>query len=224
MLSSPTSRTVRAALRDLHTLFWIAKFLYGTNSPEELADKGAFSQEELKLFKKSEDFLWAVRCHLHFITGREDDRLVFERQAELAERLGYTSRGRPAPGRTLHEHYFLVAKDVGDLTRIFCASLEAKEMKEAAGLRGVLRRLLPAKPRKLQGWLQFRIDANRINIASEDVFEHDPVDMIRLFALADENDLEIHPDALKAVRRNLVRIDHDGARPIRRPMRSSSPC
>lgn len=205
----PDVKNGKGGLRDLHTLFWIAKFLYGTNSPEELADKGAFSQEELKLFKKSEDFLWAVRCHLHFITGREDDRLVFERQAELAERLGYTSRGRLRQVERFMKHYFLVAKDVGDLTRIFCASLEAKEMKEAAGLRGVLRRLLPAKPRKLQGWLQFRIDANRINIASEDVFEHDPVDMIRLFALADENDFEIHPDALKAVRRNLSAIDHE---------------
>src|SRR5439155_880482 len=78
----PDVKNGKGGLRDLHTLFWIAKFLYGTNSPEELADKGAFSQDELRLFKKSEDFLWAVRCHLHFLTGRGDDRLVFERQPE----------------------------------------------------------------------------------------------------------------------------------------------
>jgi [protein-PII] uridylyltransferase len=203
----PDVKNGKGGLRDLHTLFWIAKFLYGTNSPEELADKGAFSQDELKLFKKSEDFLWAVRCHLHFITGRGDDRLVFERQAELAERLGYTSRGRLRQVERFMKHYFLVAKDVGDLTRIFCASLEAKEMKEAAGLRGMLRKFMPAKPRKLQGWPRFRVDANRINIVKDDAFESDPVDMIRLFSLADENDLEIHPDALKAMRRSLSAID-----------------
>jgi [protein-PII] uridylyltransferase len=203
----PDVKNGKGGLRDLHTLFWIAKFIYGTNSPEELAEKGAFSQDELKLFKKSEDFLWAVRCHLHFITGRGDDRLVFERQAELAERLGYSSRGRLRHVERFMKHYFLVAKDVGDLTRIFCASLEAKEMKEAAGLRGMFRRLMPARPSKLQGWPQFRVDANRVNIAKDKAFENDPVDMIRLFALADENDLEIHPDALKAVRRNLAAID-----------------
>jgi [protein-PII] uridylyltransferase len=207
----PDVKNGKGGLRDLHTLFWIAKFLYGTNSPEELAGKGAFSYDELKVFTKSEDFLWAVRCHLHFITGRGDDRLLFERQAELAERLGYASRGRLRHVERFMKHYFLVAKDVGDLTRIFCASLEAREMKEAAGLRGVFRRLMPPKQQKLQGWPQFRVDANRINIADEKAFDVDPVNMIRLFALADENDFEIHPDALKAVRRGLAKID-DGIR------------
>jgi [protein-PII] uridylyltransferase len=205
----PDVKNGKGGLRDLHTLFWIAKFVYGTNSPEELADKGAFSHDELKLFTKSENFLWAVRCHLHFMTGRGDDRLVFERQAELAERLGYTSRGGLRHVERFMKHYFLVAKDVGDLTRIFCASLEAREMKEAAGLRGVLRRLMPAKQRKLQGWPQFRVDSNRINLANEKAFDTDPVDIIRLFALADENDFEIHPDALKAVRRSLSTIGEE---------------
>jgi [protein-PII] uridylyltransferase len=205
----PDVKNGKGGLRDLHTLFWIAKFIHGTNSPEELANKGAFSRDELKLFKKSEDFLWAVRCHLHFITGRSDDRLVFERQAELAERLGYTSRGRLRHVERFMKHYFLVAKDVGDLTRIFCASLEAQEMKEEAGLRGMFRKLLPRRPRMLQGWPQFRVDANRINIADEPAFAGDPVNLIRLFALADENGLEVHPDALKAVRRGLTAIDDD---------------
>ena len=62
-------------------------------SPEELAEKGAFSRDDLKRFQKSEDFLWAVRCHLHFIAKRGEDKLSFDRQGELAERLGYKSHG-----------------------------------------------------------------------------------------------------------------------------------
>src|SRR4029079_6923797 len=103
-----------------------------------------------------------------------------------ARRLGYAARGGMRHVERFMKHYFLVAKDVGDLTRIFCASLEASEMKEAAGFRGVLRRLMPVKTRKLDKWPQFRVDSNRINIVESAVFAADPVDMVRLFAIADE--------------------------------------
>jgi [protein-PII] uridylyltransferase len=205
----PDVKNGKGGLRDLHSLFWIAKFIYGATSLEELAQKGLFSKDELRVFRKSEDFLWAVRCHLHFITGRGDDRLVFERQPELAERLGYSARGRLRPVERFMKHYFLVAKDVGDLTRIFCASLEAAEMKDAAGFRGVVRKLMPEKSRRLQGFPQFRIHSNRINVVSEDAFERQPVDMMRLFALADQHDLGIHPDALKALRRSLPALGRE---------------
>jgi len=208
-LVEPDVKNGKGGLRDLHTLFWIAKFLSGANSTRELAEKGVFTRDELALFEKSEDFLWAVRCHLHFLAKRAEDRLSFDRQPDLAERLGYKAHAGLRHVERFMKHYFLVAKDVGDLTRIFSASLEAREMKATPVFGRVFGRFAARRPGVIEGAPDFRIEANRLTVADEEVLVKTPIDMIRLFALAAEKHLEIHPDALKAVRRNLSRIGKD---------------
>jgi [protein-PII] uridylyltransferase len=208
-LVEPDVKNGKGGLRDLHTLFWIAKFLSGANSTKELAEKGVFTREELALFEKSEDFLWAVRCHLHFVAKRAEDRLSFDRQPDLAERLGYKAHGGLKHVERFMKHYFLVAKDVGDLTRIFSASLEARQMKATPVFGRVLGRFSARRSGAIAWAPDFRIEANRLTVVDEEVLISAPVNMIRLFALAAEKDLEIHPDALKAVRRNLARINKE---------------
>ncbi|NMD06374.1 MAG: [protein-PII] uridylyltransferase, partial [Phyllobacteriaceae bacterium] len=202
----PDLKDGKGGLRDLHTLFWIAKFLFDANTPEELADKGAFSRDDLKRFQKAEDFLWAVRCHLHFIAKRGEDKISFDRQGELAERLGYKGHAGLKHVERFMKHYFLVAKEVGDLTRIFCASLEAKHLKEPRSLTKMIGRLMPRGKTKTPG-KGFRNDAGRLNLASESVFRDDPVNLIRIFKFAAEQGMEIHPDALRLVRGSLRLID-----------------
>ncbi|QPC43421.1 [protein-PII] uridylyltransferase [Kaustia mangrovi] len=206
-LVEPDVKDGKGGLRDLHTLFWIAKFVYGTDSPSALVKAGVFTRAEYRRFKKREDFLWAVRCHLHFMTGRGDDRLSFDRQAELAERLGYTARGRLRHVERFMKHYFLVAKDVGDLTRIFCAVLEAQEMKKAPTMSRMLLRLRRRAGRGFKESDAFRLDAGRITVAHDEVFREDPVNLLRLFHLACRYNTAIHPHALKLVRRSLWLID-----------------
>ena len=82
-------------MRDLHTLFWIAKYFYRVPHRDELVKVGVFSKAELALFRKAEDFLWAVRCHLHFLTGRAEERLSFDVQREMAKGASATP---PIPG------------------------------------------------------------------------------------------------------------------------------
>ncbi len=199
----------KGGLRDLHTLFWIAKFLYDTNSPEELADKGAFTHEELSRFQKCEDFLWAVRCHLHFISGRGEDRLSFDRQSELASRLGYQSHAGLKNVERFMKHYFLIAKEVGDLTRIFCASLEAQQVKDIPVLSRVMGRFRPKPVVKIPQNKNFQIESGRLNLVKPSVFRDDPVNLLRLFSVASTHSAEIHPDALKTVRKSLSLIDKE---------------
>jgi [protein-PII] uridylyltransferase len=199
----PDLKDGKGGLRDLHTLFWIAKFIFNANSTAELADKGAFTKVELASFKKCEDFLWAVRCHLHFVAKRGEDKLSFDRQAELAERLGYKSHHGLKSVERFMKHYFLVAKDVGDLTRIFCASLEAKQFKEAPSLSRMLGRLIPRKSGALRGTKLFKLETGRISVVDENIFAQDPVNMLRIFKQASETGFEIHPDALKVIRNNV---------------------
>ena len=205
-LVEPNVKEGKGGLRDLHTLFWIAKYFYHIRDPADLVKLGVLSRQEYKLFQKADDFLWAVRCHMHFLTGKAEERLSFDIQREIAECLGY----QPHPGLSAVErfmkHYFLVAKDVGDLTRIFCATLEDQQAKEAPGLTAVISRFT-RRTRKIAGTLDFLEDRGRITIADPDVFKRDPVNLIRLFHIADINGLEFHPDALKQVTRSLKLVN-----------------
>ena len=101
----------------------------------ELVAAGLFSHREFALFSRCEEFLWAVRCHLHFLTGRAEERLSFDLQRAMAERLGYAARAGQADVERFMKHYFLVAKDVGDLTAIVCAALEERHAKPTPGAR-----------------------------------------------------------------------------------------
>jgi [protein-PII] uridylyltransferase len=207
----PDLKDGKGGLRDLHTLFWIAKFIFNANSPDELAEKGAFSKIELARFLKCEDFLWAVRCHLHFIAKRGEDRLSFDRQTELAGRLKYKSHGGLKAVERFMRHYFLIAKDVGDLTRIFCASLEQKHFKDAPSISRMIAKFLPKREHAIKLGKDFKIENGRLTVSDEHVFEHDPVNIMRIFKLSGDRLMEVHPDALKLIRKSFRLID-DGLR------------
>ncbi|KGF67055.1 protein-PII uridylyltransferase [Hoeflea sp. BAL378] len=205
-LVEPNVKEGKGGLRDLNTLFWIAKYFYHIRNTEELVGLGVLSRREFNLFVKAEDFLWAVRCHMHFLTGKAEERLSFDIQRDIASGLGYQDHPGLSAVERFMKHYFLVAKDVGDLTRIFCAGLEDQQAKQAPGLTGVISRFAN-RPRKIPGTLDFLEDKGRITLADADVFKRDPVNIIRLFHLADIRGLEFHPDALKRVTRSLRMIN-----------------
>ena len=145
-LVEPNVKDGKGGLRDLHTLFWIAKYVYRVHDVEELIERGVFDQDELKLFRRCEDFLWSVRCHMHFLTGRAEERLSFDIQREIAVRLGYTEHPGLKDVERFMKHYFLIAKDVGDLTAILCAALEDQQAKPAPVLSRMMAKLPPARP------------------------------------------------------------------------------
>ncbi|NMG37904.1 [protein-PII] uridylyltransferase [Chelativorans sp. ZYF759] len=207
-LVEPNVKDGKGGLRDLHTLFWIGKYHYRVRSGEELVDKGVFTRREYLQFRKAEDFLWAVRCHMHFLTGRPEERLHFDIQREIAERLGYTRHPGLSAVERFMKHYFLTAKTVGDLTRIFCAALEEEQAKDVPGFNRIFLSF-SRRRRKIAGSGDFVTDNHRINAIDEEVFARDPVNLLRLFWLADRHGLEYHPEVLKLVTRSLKLIDRD---------------
>jgi [protein-PII] uridylyltransferase len=129
-------------------------------------------------------------------------------QREIAVRLGYTSHPGMQDVERFMKHYFLVAKDVGDLTAILCAKLEDEQAKPAPVLSRMVARLRPGtKRRRVPDSDDFIIDNNRINLAAPDVFKHDPVNLIRIFQLAQRNNLAFHPDAMRTVTRSLKLVN-----------------
>jgi len=207
-LVEPNVKDGKGGLRDLHTLFWIAKYVYRVRKPEELIERGVFDQDEYNLFRRCEDFLWSVRCNMHFLAGRAEERLSFDIQRDIAVRLGYVEHPGLKDVERFMKHYFLTAKHVGDLTAILCADLEERQAKPAPVLSRVIARLRPAQTRRsLSETDDFIIDNNRINLARADVFRRDPVNLIRLFHLAQKHNLAIHPEAMRAATRSLKLID-----------------
>ncbi len=203
----PNVKDGKGGLRDLHTLHWMAKYLYGEGVGQQAIEAGIFTRAEVATYRRCESFLWTVRCFLHFTTGRAEERLTFELQPIIAEKLGYrSSRGLRGVERFM-KHYFLVAKDVGDLTTILCNALEIQQLKTAPGLNRLLNPLSWRTRRQIRARTDFRIDNDRINVADKEVFKRDPVNLIRLFAQAEHTDAFLHPDTIRLIRQSLGLID-----------------
>ena len=200
-LVEPNVKDGKGGLRDLNTLFWIAKYVYKAGTAEERVAAGLFTPDEAQTFERCEEFLWRVRCHLHFATGRAEERLGFDAQRIVAQRLGYKARTGLSGVERFMKSYFSIAKQVGDLTAIVCAGLEARHAKKRPMLDRVLGTL-----RRRRGGLEstdFRIDNDRITLARLDAFQRDPVNLVRVFWLADRHNLALHPDVSRLVTRSL---------------------
>ena len=189
----PNIKEGKGGLRDLHTLFWIVKHRYGFNHARAYVEAGVFTAEQRNAFRRALEFFWTVRCHLHFVTGRAEERLSFDLQPELAKRLGYGGRVNHTSVERFMKRYFLVAREVGALTRVLCAKLEADQAKNAP--QG-LQRLLPGG-RKRSAAVEpgFVIEGGRLNLETPDVL-NDPVNLLRLFEIADKRNVDVHPEAL----------------------------
>ncbi|HVU31042.1 MAG TPA: [protein-PII] uridylyltransferase, partial [Sphingomicrobium sp.] len=197
----PNVKDGKGGLRDLHALYWIGKYVHGVERPADLVGAGLLTAAEFRRFDRAERFFWAVRCHLHLLAGRAEERLSFDYQRQIAEIMNYADRPGKSAVERFMQFYFLNAKTVGDLTGLFLAQLD-----EQLGKKG-FRFALPTirrRPKRLGG---FVLDRGRISIPSDDFFRSDPVRMLELFALAAREQLEIHPTAMRAATRDAVLID-----------------
>ncbi|MEJ6403933.1 [protein-PII] uridylyltransferase [Yoonia sp. 2307UL14-13] len=198
----PNVKEGKGGLRDLQSLFWISKYVNDVQDAADLIDLGVFTQDEFETFIKAQDFLWAVRCHLHLIAGRAMDQLTFDLQVEVANAMGYTDQG----GRRGVEHfmqaYFRHATKVGELTRIVLTALEANHTKAEPMLVRLLTRRKRAKP-------PYAIKQNRLTVADEKAFFDDKLNMLRIFEEALRTGTLLHPDAMRLLSANLDLIDDD---------------
>lgn len=197
----PNVKEGKGGLRDLHALFWIGKYAYNVRTAADLVEVGLLTRAEYRQFHRAENFLWAVRCHLHAIAGRAEDRLTFDVQREIAERMRYADRPGKSRVERFMQFYFLQAKTIGDLSGVFLAHLDEKFA--ARGRRFGLPSLRRSN-RKLNG---FVLDRGRIALPSDDFFATDPVRLIELFALADKHALEVHPLAMRVATRDAKLAD-----------------
>ncbi len=197
----PNVKEGKGGLRDLHTLYWIGKYLHHVRDVSELVGVGLLTPAEYRAFRRAENFFWAVRCHLHTITGRAEDRLTFDLQREVAARMQFADRPGKSAVERFMQYFFLQAKRVGHLTGLFLSQLEEQSARRSP--RGLLAGFR-ARRRMVKGYILF---GGRINVPSDDWFAQDPVRLLEIFVLADANGLELHPDAMRLAVRDARLVD-----------------
>jgi [protein-PII] uridylyltransferase len=189
----PNIKDGKGGLRDLQTLFWIGKFAHQVGDASELVDKGLFTAQEYRQFQRAQNHLWSVRVNLHDLAGRAEERLTFDVQRELADRMAYANRPGTAAVERFMRHYFLTARAVGSLTALFLAHLEESHARSAWMPR------LGRRPSRLNG---FRLVRGKIEAPSDSFFVEDPVRLVELFQLAATQGHEIHPMTLRQAARD----------------------
>ncbi len=204
-LAEPDLKEGKGGLRDIHVIGWLHRALYGKPLSEAARRGGVFRAEDIASLTRAERFLLSLRAHLHDLRGRADERLTFDIQPMLAERLGYAARGDMSAAERMMKHYFVTAVEIGRLTRIFWARVEEENAK-------LLDRAPAALPKALTsdeagGSLNLRIRNGRLDFASAAAAGRTPLDLFRYFrAFAKRPDIDFHPEALALISRSAVGV------------------
>lgn len=193
----PNVKDGKGGLRDLHTLYWIGKYIHKVRSAADLVEVGLLTSQEYKSFRRAEAFMLAVRCHAHIITGRAEDRLTFDLQREIAQRMNFTDRPGKSSVERFMQFYFIQARRVGSLTGVFLAHID--EQFAAKRARKGFFAGFTARPRMLKG---YKVFGGKIAAPSSDWFQKDPVRLIEIFQLAEAEQLEIHPETMRQADRD----------------------
>jgi len=195
-LLEPNIKEGKGGLRDLQTLVWLTRHLYDTRSWNDLVTHDVLTRPGLNSFLRARRFFWTVRCHLHYFSGRAEERLTFDLQPKVAEALGYRDRPRSSGVERFMKRYYLVAKEVGSVTRIVCAALEEQFKRKP---RFGLPRFGPTR-RRING---FFVQGNRLALDNPGLFAERPLAMLEFFHIAQARDLDYQPTALSALARSL---------------------
>ncbi|GAA4642689.1 [protein-PII] uridylyltransferase [Pontixanthobacter gangjinensis] len=193
----PNVKDGKGGLRDLHTLYWIGKYIHKVRSAADLIEVGLLTKQEYRSFRRAESFMLAVRCHLHIMTGRAEDRLTFDLQREVATRMNFADRPGKSSVERFMQFYFIQARRVGSLTGVFLAHID-QEFAEKRARKGFFAGFT-SRSRMHKG---YKISGGKIAAPGDDWFQKDPVRLIEIFQIAESEGLEIHPDTMRQADRD----------------------
>ncbi|MDB5375995.1 MAG: bifunctional uridylyltransferase/uridylyl-removing protein [Rubritepida sp.] len=203
-LVEPHVKEGRGGLRDLQTLYWLARYAFGVRRMHELAGPespggGLLTDGEVRAIARAWDFLWTLRFHLHYVTGRAEERLTFDLQPVIAARMGYTRHGAQDGAERLMKHLFLTSREVVRLSRVLEPAIERAALGPPATRKGGDEGLATLG-------LAFA-DGKLVAAPPDRDFSREPVLMLRMVKAARDRNLEIHPLAIRALIRHSRQAD-----------------
>ncbi len=182
----PNVKSSPGGLRDIQTIGWVAKRHFGTDTLDELVAHGFLTREELRKLIAGQNFLWKVRFGLHMLTGRREDRLLFDHQIKLARLFGYEDATFTLAVEQLMQKYYRTVMDVSLLNEMLLQLFREAILTQSA----------PPVPINAR----FRIRNDYLEAANPDVFARHPSALLELFAL-----LQQHPQ-VRGVRAETIRL------------------
>jgi [protein-PII] uridylyltransferase len=193
----PNLKESPGGLRDLQTILWIYNRRYGVRSFRDMADQQLIDKDEYRILIRARNILWRMRCGLHLITQRHEDRLLFDTQRKLAEEFGYQDSPTHLAVEQLMKRYYRTAQQVIYLNEVLLASYRVTHNK----------RLSLTGGKTLDK--NFVLKNKMIEQRNNKVFEQDPSAMIKLFNLMQEHKITvIHPDTIRSIRANLSQVNN----------------
>jgi len=195
-LMEPDIKESKGGLRDAQAVFWMAKAWYGTENHSSLIELGALSPTELTHLNTARDFLWKCRAGLHLAMKRATDRLGFEQQAMLADRLGYkTDKHHPAVELFMKDyfrHAGRIARVSGMLYRHFQEQLHPQYFSFEHNLED-----------------GFTLEGQRVGIQHANIFKDNPIRLLNIFHLSQLDHRHLSSQASRQIRADVMLIDDD---------------
>ena len=193
----PNVKTGPGGLRDIQTIAWVAKRHFGASSLDELLTHGFLSFTELRKLKQAQSFLWKVRFGLHVLTGRREDRLLFDHQIKLAQMFGYEDASYTLAVEQFMQRYYRTVMDVILLNELLLQLFREAILTETAPPR-------PLSPR-------FQVRNDYLEAVNEELFARTPSTLLELFVVLQQNpDVKgVRASTIRAVNKNLWLIDEE---------------
>ncbi len=194
----PNVKTSPGALRDIQNLMWIAKRQFGSVNFDDLVSQSFLTANERDILREGELLLWRIRFSLHLISGRDENRLLFEHQPKLAEILGYRDDDQLAVEQFMQD-YYRTAMTINATSELLLQHFE-EEIIESS----VRNKVIPISER-------FQIRNNYIEVTRDDVFDKYPPALIEIFLhIGSNKNIEgTRAGTIRFIRQNLNLIDDD---------------
>ena len=194
----PNVKSSPGGLRDIQTIGWVAKRHFGADSLDELVKHNFLTRSELRKLKAAQAFLWRVRFALHLLTGRREDRILFDYQIKLAKMFGYEDATYTLAVEQFMQRYYRNAMEISLLNEMLLqlfseAILSDPDVKPE-----------PVNPR-------FQIRNGYLETVNEDVFERYPSALLEIFVVLQQHP-ELHgvsASTIRQITRHLWLIDDE---------------
>ena len=171
----PNVKTSPGGLRDIQTIAWVAKRHFGASSFKDLVELGFLKQSEEAMINRGQQFLWKLRYGLHHLEGRCEDRLLFDKQRELAQLFGYQDDEKSLAVEKLMKQYYRAVANLRQLNDLLLQHLD-----EAILRSGEREKITPLNNR-------FQIHNDYIEAIHNNVFRRTPFALLEIFVLMAQN-------------------------------------
>ena len=199
-MQEPNLKNGCGGLRDYQNLLWLTQFQEGALTTTHLVGKNWLSQADRRRIEAAYDFLLRVRTDLHYATGRATDVLHLNMQEVIAKRLGYTAEAGQLSSETMMREYYEHARNIFRVTERISEQFVAGYATSPS--RSIFN-FLPLRRSPETKLEEFSVRNGRLQTHRRDLFQEDPNQMMRVFQLAQEHQLDLSPELEDLMHRRL---------------------